>query len=104
MSNSDDTVYCFLFNVTVFVASKGVPVSNQMKTDSYFNGRFSFEQIIQSYTFSLYAKCDFVCLILIGIVDGGSILCDLYRWIQRNSKSKHRCSVDEKHCTRNNMI
>ncbi len=41
MSNSDDTVCCFLFNITVFVASKGVPVSNQIKKDSYFKGRFS---------------------------------------------------------------
>ncbi len=38
MSNSDDTVCCFLFNITVFVASKGVPVSNQIKKDFLFPG------------------------------------------------------------------
>lgn len=63
---------------------------------------FSFFQLILqcyfvklSLTFSLHAKRDFVCLVLIGVADGGNILCDVFRWMELNSKSKHRCSVDE---------
>jgi len=43
-----------------------------------------------SLTFSIQAKRDFVCLIFVGVADGGNILRDLFRWMELNSKSKHR--------------